>query len=305
MNRQKLIIIILVAAALIVVVGALRFFSGDEDTWLCQNGQWVKHGVPNAPMPSSGCGSPTASATPAAGASDIKVFLPQPQAVIKSPLIIEGSARGNWFFEATAPVRLLNEQDKELAAGTIQATGDWMTTDFVPFKGELKFDVSTTSSGTLIFNNDNPSGLPQNNKEYRVPVVISPSDMSTIYVYFNNNKAGEENFTCNAVTPVQRAVPETPALARAALEELLKGPSEQEKSRGYFNSINSGVKIQKLTIENGTAKVDFDEQLEFQVGGSCRVAAIRAQITETLKQFPRVKDVIISIDGRTEDILQP
>lgn len=51
--------------------------------------------------------------------------------------------------------------------------------------------------------------------------------------------------------------------------------------------------------------IDFDERLEFQVGGSCRVAAISAQIRETLKQFPQVKEVIISINGRTEDILQP
>ena len=34
-------------------------------------------------------------------------------------------------------------------------------------------------------------------------------------------------------------------------------------------------------------------------------AAIRVQITETLEQFPTVDSVIISIDGRTEDILQP
>ncbi|MBU3925210.1 GerMN domain-containing protein, partial [Patescibacteria group bacterium] len=56
---------------------------------------------------------------------------------------------------------------------------------------------------------------------------------------------------------------------------------------------------------NGIAKVDFDERLEFQAGGSCRVAAIRAEITETLKQFPTVNNVVISINGRTEDILQP
>ncbi|PIP22172.1 MAG: hypothetical protein COX38_02115, partial [Candidatus Nealsonbacteria bacterium CG23_combo_of_CG06-09_8_20_14_all_39_25] len=48
-----------------------------------------------------------------------------------------------------------------------------------------------------------------------------------------------------------------------------------------------------------------DEQLEFQVGGSCKVSAIRAQITQTLKQFPTVDEVVISINGRTEDILQP
>ena len=125
-----------------------------------------------------------------------------------------------------------------------------------------------------------------------------------VKVYFNNSKLDPE-FSCNKVFPVEREVSKTQAAARAALEELLKGASEKEKIEGFFTSINPGVKIQSLVIENGTAKVDFDEQLEFQVGGSCRVAAIRAQITQTLKQFPTVNSVIISIDGRTEDILQP
>jgi len=134
------------------------------------------------------------------------------------------------------------------------------------------------------------------------PEVIK--EKTTIRVFFNNSKFDPE-FSCNKVSPVERKVPKTKAIARAALEELLKGPTNPEKEAGFFTSINPGVKIQKLTIENGVAKVDFDEQLEFQVGGSCRVAAIRAQITETLKQFPSVTSIIISIDGRTEDILQP
>jgi spore germination protein GerM len=79
-----------------------------------------------------------------------------------------------------------------------------------------------------------------------------------------------------------------------------------EQAEGFFTSINQGVKLQSLNIrEDGTAFVDFDEQLQAGVGGSCKVSAIRAQITETLKQFPTVKNVIISINGRTEDILQP
>jgi len=35
------------------------------------------------------------------------------------------------------------------------------------------------------------------------------------------------------------------------------------------------------------------------------VGSIRSQIESTLKQFPSVKQVIISVDGRTDDILQP
>src|SRR5690606_22250048 len=91
----------------------------------------------------------------------------------------------------------------------------------------------------------------------------------------------------------------------AAMEELLRGPTASEKSAGATTSLNDGIKIQRLVVENGVAEVDFDEQLQFEVGGSCRIQSIRAQIRETLRQFPTVKDVVISIDGRTEDILQP
>jgi len=132
----------------------------------------------------------------------------------------------------------------------------------------------------------------------------SKEEKITLKIFFNNSKLDPE-FSCNKVFPIEREVPKTQAVGRAALEELLKGPTEAEKNQGFFTSINPGVKIQSLTIEDEVAKVDFDEQLEFQVGGSCRVSAIRAQITETLKQFPTVKEVIISINGRIEDILQP
>ncbi|MFH1036535.1 MAG: GerMN domain-containing protein [Patescibacteria group bacterium] len=127
---------------------------------------------------------------------------------------------------------------------------------------------------------------------------------TTLLVYFNNSNLDPE-FSCNKVFPVERIVVRTQSPARKALELLFEGPTQSEKEQGFLTSINTGVEIQSLTIENKVAKADFNEQLEFQVGGSCRVSAIRAQITETLKQFPTVDSVIISIDGRTEDILQP
>lgn len=133
----------------------------------------------------------------------------------------------------------------------------------------------------------------------------SEENFLIIKVFFGSNKLNPQVEDCRITYPLERKIIKTKAKARMALEELLKGPTSNEKEQGYFTSINSGVKIQKLSIENGVAKVDFDEQLEFQVGGSCRVAAIRAQIVQTLKQFPTVKDVVISINGRTEDILQP
>jgi len=148
-----------------------------------------------------------------------------------------------------------------------------------------------------------------------------------VKVFFNNSKLDPE-FSCNMVFPVEREIAKTQAVARAALEELLKGPTDKEKEEGFLTSVptreqiiqyrqlvlqNGGqapyegdeIKINSLKIENGIALVDFSSELEAYGGGSCRVAAIRAQITQTLKQFPTVQEVIISMDGRTEDILQP
>lgn len=135
------------------------------------------------------------------------------------------------------------------------------------------------------------------------PPVISLK--KTVKIFFNNIKFDPGLINCSKVYSVNRSINPTSTVARVALEELFKGPTVSEKNIGYLSNLNSGVKIQKLTIENGIAKVDFSAELEKNVGGSCQTAAIIAQIKETLKQFPTVQDVVISIDGRTEDILQP
>ncbi|MCX6730203.1 MAG: GerMN domain-containing protein [Candidatus Portnoybacteria bacterium] len=235
----------------------------------------------------------------------------KPNQIVTSPLQIDGKVRGFWFFEASFPVKLVDENNNILATGIAQAKGDpatgevnWMTSDFVDFETEIEFVSKDGGKGFLVFNRDNPSGLPENDEELRIPVVIESMETMTVKLFFNNNQMDPE-MSCNKVFPTERIIKKTEAIGRAAIEELLKGPRETEQTQGFFTSINSGVKIQNLTIENGVAKIDFDEQLQFQVGGSCKVSAIRAEITETLKQFESVKSVIISIDGKTEDILQP
>ena len=138
------------------------------------------------------------------------------------------------------------------------------------------------------------------------PTAQGPTAVMTVKVFFNNPKIDPKWATqCNNVLAVEREIPKTDSVALAAVTELLNGPTNSEKDKGYMTNINSGVKIQKLTIENSIAKIDFNEQLEYQVGGSCRTSAIIAQIKQTLEQFPTIKDVIISINGKTEAILQP
>jgi len=45
----------------IIIIGfiilSIRFFSGNEDSWLCENGQWIRHGNPDGEMPTTKCGN--------------------------------------------------------------------------------------------------------------------------------------------------------------------------------------------------------------------------------------------------------
>jgi hypothetical protein len=40
----------------VALLAAVAFSRGNEDTWLCDGSEWVKHGNPSAQMPASGCG---------------------------------------------------------------------------------------------------------------------------------------------------------------------------------------------------------------------------------------------------------
>ncbi len=100
----------------------------------------------------------------------IKVNYPKPNDVIKNPVSISGEARGTWFFEASFPITILDANRKVLAKVPMQATADWMTVDFVSFEGIVSFIKSTTTTGFIIFENDNPSGEPERSKSIEVPV---------------------------------------------------------------------------------------------------------------------------------------
>lgn len=95
---------------------------------------------------------------------------PQPNIVVTSPLNLTGEARGNWYFEAVFPVKLLDANGDVLAQDQGQAQSDWMTENFVPFKATLQFTAPTTGTGTLVLEKDNPSGLPEHADSLIVPV---------------------------------------------------------------------------------------------------------------------------------------
>lgn len=235
--------------------------------------------------------------------SNINLISPLANEVITSPLAIKGEAKGSWFFEAQFPIQLEDDQGNKLAAGIATAQDEWMTENMVPFIANLTFNPGNAEKGFLILERDNPSGQASTSERIKVPVLFRGESI-TIKVFFSNDSL-DPAISCTKVFPVERTITKTDAIGRAALEQLLLGPTEVEEVNAYVTSINSNVKINSLDIDNGVARVDFSSEIEKGVGGSCKVSAIRAQISETLKQFPTVKDVVISVDGRVDDALQP
>jgi len=58
--KKTILIIIFVLFIIIAVAAFLRFvIGGPEDDWICESGQWVKHGNPSASKPTTGCGTTT------------------------------------------------------------------------------------------------------------------------------------------------------------------------------------------------------------------------------------------------------
>jgi hypothetical protein len=100
----------------------------------------------------------------------IQVNLPLPNQKVTSPLKISGKAVGNWYFEASFPVKILDANGNMLGSAPAQAQGDWMTTDFVPFEVTITFDKPATATGTVALLKDNPSGLPEHDNSISIPV---------------------------------------------------------------------------------------------------------------------------------------
>lgn len=132
-----------------------------------------------------------------------------------------------------------------------------------------------------------------------------PEASLEVNVYFSNSQKDPQMLDCGNVYPVKRELENDSFPAYSALAELLKGPTEEEIQEGYFTNINGGVEIYSLDIEEGKALVDLSPRLQENVGGSCLVSAIRAQVEETLKQFDNIDEVVISVNGNTEEVLQP
>jgi len=105
-------------------------------------------------------------------------------------------------------------------------------------------------------------------------------------------------FVGERLVPVQREVPYTLAVGRAAIEQTIAGPSPAERSAfpGLFTNIPDGTLLLGLEIGDGLATVDLSRNFE-SGGGSASMFARLAQVVFALTQFPTVDRVAFELDG--------
>lgn len=137
--------------------------------------------------------------------------------------------------------------------------------------------------------------------------VIGTDNTMQISVFFQNpTLANDPNLIdCGRVFSVTRTVEKVPGIARVALQELLLGPTETERSAGYQTAISKeiGLQINSININNGVLVIELNRS-PF-LGGSCALAGVVSQIKSTAKQFSSVRDVKILVNGSEEWAMNP
>jgi peptidoglycan/xylan/chitin deacetylase (PgdA/CDA1 family) len=148
-----------------------------------------------------------------------------------------------------------------------------------------------------------PSGTPS-----PAPTATAVPAGAAVKVFFARHP--DTDVTPTAVLPVIRATTATATQERAtfALQEMLKGPTQAERSAGYYSPFDGQLALQSVcsgpfrdfdltldrkgaTAEPGTATLKFCRRVD--IPGDLDGPRMAAMITTTLTQFASVKKVVI------------
>jgi hypothetical protein len=100
------------------------------------------------------------------------------------------------------------------------------------------------------------------------------------------------------LSPVKRSV-SLASPARAAIAALLGGPTVSERKRGFDGLASaSDFRIGSLKINDGTARVNFVVSKTWAgFPGDTAPIRFKKAVELTLKQFPNVRNVVVTLDG--------
>lgn len=124
----------------------------------------------------------------------------------------------------------------------------------------------------------------------------APDEEVTVQVFFIKGES-----VSSVTRRAAKAGPE------AALQELLKGPDEEEARQDNGTAIPEGTRLLSFSVTDGKAVADFSRELRSYGGGSAIIQAIIQQIKDTVtSNDPSIVSVEITVEGvGADEALQP
>ena len=119
---------------------------------------------------------------------------------------------------------------------------------------------------------------------------------SVVAIYLLRPIGGAQPSHAPFVATAHRAVPQTKALAAAAMKALLAGPTSRERAIGMSSDVPAGTSLRSVTIGGGVATVDLSSAFA-TAGTKSAMTARLAQVVYTLTRFPSVEGVLFKLDG--------
>ena len=133
---------------------------------------------------------------------ELVLFEPQDGDTVGCPLRVQGRALGSWFFEATFPVRLVDAEGQTIFQAPLMTSENWMTEDYIGFEASFYYQTTATE-GTLILENANASGLPENAKQVSLDVTLNLCDSETMKQYQKQKVEAYVRAHISTLSPVE------------------------------------------------------------------------------------------------------
>ena len=115
----------------------------------------------------------TSSTVPRDMSNQIRVSTISGNAGVVSPIVIEGQAQEDWYFEEKFLVQVTDEQGNILGRSNAQAKGDVDAEKFIPFIVAIDFSRSSTVTGYVVLQKMTMSGVPDGGVSLKVSVNFS------------------------------------------------------------------------------------------------------------------------------------
>lgn len=127
----------------------------------------------------------------------------------------------------------------------------------------------------------------------------APIASDEVAVFFSKYQGNQ-----SIVEAVIRKVPDTAKVdpLKFALTELLKGPSADEQTQGFYSEIPKGTKLISMTQDPKALTLNLSSQFATG-GGSTTITQRLEELKRTVKAIDTQREIKIQVDGKPLELL--